>query len=654
MSVGKRHLAICIVALIAVLAGELVLSVRQESPTFDEPAHLYAGYCYWTTGDFGVNPEHPPLAKLVAALPLLPLDLRQVRPPDMFFRVASAIGGLQFLYGSRNPDRLLFLARLGVSVFTLILALLVVAAAYEMFGELSALIALVLLVFEPNVLAHGALITTDAAEACCLFAATFAFYRYVKRPSTLRLALCGVAEGLALAAKFSGVLLFPILAALALYEIARQTERRSRYAFRMAGALVAIVVIAIGVLWAFYGFRYAARPESMQIRPATAEYLRELQRPAESRVIGFMEAHRLLPEAYLYGLTDIAILSQQGRMTFLLGRLYPEGRWFYFPAALLVKCTLGFLVLVVLSAFARRRSEVRREVVFLVVPAVIFFLAAMSSKADLGLRHILPIFPFLIVLTAASAASIAGKSRRWAYVVAALLIFHVASSLHALPNYLPYSNEVWGGPSKTYKWLADSNVGWGGGLTGVRRYLESHDITDCWFAYSALVNPRDYGIQCRPLPTFFSMLSNQQPVPLTIRGPVLISSEELTGLGWGPGAMNPYAQFATVRPSEVVQGEVIVFDGTFNVRRISALSHYVVANNLLRQGRPDLAFKEANASIALDPDFRFAHELLAQLYAAHGRPDEALRQYQIAVRLYRAIEPAYAKDQPPPQNPLGR
>jgi len=503
----KRWIISAVACLLVILAAELFFSIRQESQTFDESAHIYSGYSYWKRADFGVNPEHPPLVKLIAALPLVPLRLNVQLPPDIYFKAVSAVGGTQFLY-SHNADALLFRARAAASIFTFALALLVFAAGNEMFGAGAALFALVLFVFEPNILANGALVTTDMGAACCLFAAVYTFYRYVEQPSALRLVVTGVVTGLALAAKHSGLVIFLMLVVLAAAEVAwqragpdsgdkegtKKTKTRGRRALRLMGALGLIGVISVAVLWAFYGFRYNARPGNLQMNPPTAVYLQGLHHPAAAGLIRFSERHHLLPEAYLYGLTDVAIISQDGRPAFLLGKLYPQGRWFYFPAAFVIKSTLGFLLLLGLLFLAKgiRRAEARRALLFVAVPPVIYFVIAMTSKLDIGLRHILPVYPLLILLAAAGAWSLAQQSRFWAYVVAVLFVFHAASSLRAFPNYLPYSNEIWGGPSNTYKVLADSNVGWEGGLKALQNYVSSRHITQCWFAYDGPVNPDYY------------------------------------------------------------------------------------------------------------------------------------------------------------------
>ncbi len=341
---------------------------------------------------------------------------------------------------------------------------------------------------------------------------------------------------------------------------------------------------------------------------------------------------------------------------YLFGRVFPNGRWYYFPSAFLIKSTVGFLLLLLLLPFARSlwRSERRREMQFLMIPPAVYFAAAMGSKLDIGIRHVLPIMPFLIVLAAAGAVSLARQSRRWAWVVAVLLALHVGSSLHAYPNYLPYSNEFFGGPSGTYRVLSDSNVGWGGGLKALHASLARRHVTDCWFAYSALPNPAQFQIPCKPLPTYFSTVAGkpQQPVPAQIQGPVFVSSEEAVGSFWGSPEMSPYKEFSEMRPTRVIGGEILEFDGDFPVKPIAATSEFEAASVLLRSGKLDEAVAHAVRAVALDPGSLYAHETLAAAYAADRQPENAMREYQTALRLYAAIDPAFSGIVDPPVNPL--
>ena len=215
--VSRRTLTVAaVIGLIAIMEAAMLLAVRQESQTSDEAYSLFAGYRHITAGDFSLCPGYPPLAKEVSALPLLVLRPRV--PPMTEAEASDFRGGRIFLYANR-AGRLLFAARVAMTVFPLALAVLIFLATREMFGLGPAFVALGLIVFEPNLLAHGPLITNDVALACTLFAAVYAFWRYVVNPKAWRLAACGIACGLTLAAKHSGIIVFPILILLAFAEL---------------------------------------------------------------------------------------------------------------------------------------------------------------------------------------------------------------------------------------------------------------------------------------------------------------------------------------------------------------------------------------------------------------------------------------------------
>ena len=192
-----------------ILSLQLILSVRQQTQTWDEANHIYAGYKSWTDADFGLNPEHPPLVKLLATAPLLSSRPKTPQLQDRYFKEEAFVGGKDFLY-QNDADQILFRTRMATATLTLLLAVIVFLATREMFRTAgAAFIALALLAFDPNFLAHGAFVTTDIALSCFMFASVYAFYRYVKAPSIWRLIVVGISTGIALAAKHTGALVFP-------------------------------------------------------------------------------------------------------------------------------------------------------------------------------------------------------------------------------------------------------------------------------------------------------------------------------------------------------------------------------------------------------------------------------------------------------------
>lgn len=659
-----RRLAwIAAFGLIAIMAGQVLFSVRSESQTWDEAYHVLAGYRYWQDSDFGINPEHPPLVKWVATIPLLFLQPPVPQIPQGTSKYEGFVAARKFLY-THDAEGLLFPCRVAASLFTLLLALLVFEAGTQMYGAGPGLLALILLVFEPNLLAHGALVTTDAGLACCFFAAVYAFYRYLSHPSALRVTQCGLLVGLTLAVKHSGILVLPALGLVALAECivgkraadpmrpVPETASRAwgRRVIRMAIRLFVIGIIALAVLWACYGLRFRARPGELKMTPSLAEYVRGeaspgLRNPLLSRLILHIERWRLLPESYLYGLADVLIVSAGPRPAFLFGKLYPTGKAIYFPAVFIIKSTLGFLVLLLLALWAKGLSsgESLRETLFLTIPPAFYFATSLATGLNVGVRHILPVYPFLLLFVAAAAWKLLLRRRRWTYAIAGLVALHVVSSLRTYPNYLAYSNEIWGGPAKTYRVLTDSNADWGQELKAVKHYLEQTGTTECWLAYFGSADPDAYHLPCKLLPDVFAVWWGKpiDVVPEIVEGTILIGATPMAGVYYGPGELNPYDQFLRARPVANLGGGILVYKGRFDLRIASQWSHLNRAWQLLGAHQLDQAIAEARIAVARAPRMVYAHYTLAYLAMEAGKKQEALQEYKIALALARSIYPEY-------------
>jgi hypothetical protein len=652
----RRFVCLCALGCLALFEALLVLSIRQESPTYDEGCHIFSGYTYWTKSDFGFNVGHPPFLKLIATAPLIPLALHS--PPER--RVISGTEcwseGRVFL-NSNDDAVLVFRTRLAAGFLAVLLGGLLFEAAWRMFGPGPALLAVVIFVFEPNMLAHGALVTTDMAVACCLFATVYAFYRYVTKPTYIRLFESGFAAGLALAAKFSGILVFPILLALALVELLGHRRFRSNVStekdsfglscLRLGAALLAIAAISLVVLWAFYGFRFSPRPGGREMVQSIFEYspvqsASSTKLQMESRALLALAHWRALPQAYLYGLANVTERVSSASPSYLFGKVYQGGNWFYFPAVFVIKSTLGFLLLLALILVSKSLGPAkrRREVLFMALPPLIYFLISLTSNLDIGVRHILPVYPFLIVLIAAGAWTLMERRPPWGYAVVALLALHIVSSLRAYPDYISYSNELWGGPGKTYRVLTDSNVDWGQGLIEAREYLRTRHISDCWISYYSVLDPVSYGIPCRPLPGTFSA-RNFQAVPASLNGTILLGATPF--ILSGPPGVNPYLRSFRMPPADVIDGSILVFHGRFDFRLGSALSHVRVAHELAAAGNLAQALAEARAAARIAPRSVEVHETLGDLLAQQNHPDEARREFIAALSCVQEIPSGFQK-----------
>jgi hypothetical protein len=528
-----------------------------------------------------------------------------------------------------------------------------------MFGTAAAFLALILFVFEPNFLAHGALVTTDVALSCFMFGTVYALYRFGKQPSLTRAVVVGVALGLAFASKHSALLLIPIVILLVIAEVilgphpsarpgeARRSRGRAKSALVLVGSLLLAAAISIAVLWAFYGFRYSARPPGLAMNPPLSEYLHRL-RPAEERIVGAVAGWHAIPEAYLYGLTDVRDISNVSS-SYVLGKIYPHGVWFYFPVAFVIKSTLPFLLVLLLSigVVSVGRLKAWREILFLLIPPVTYFVQAMTSGLNIGVRHILPIYPYLMILCAAAAWTLMKRDRRWIAVIAVLLTWHAVTSLRSFPVYLSYANEAWGGPSNTYKLLTDSNVDWAQQLPATREYLQQHGVKECWFAYFAatVVDTAYYGIPCKMLPVISSLwLGDQLEAPAHIDGTVLISAGTLSGYEMGPGSLNPYEQFKTRQPEAKIQHGVFVYNGHFDLPLAAAIAHAHNAGKLADQNRLDQALAEAQSAVALAPDCVRAQSTLGDILTLMHRTDDARAAYRKGLMAARANYPEFHKE----------
>ncbi len=649
----RRHWVACaVVALLVIQVAQFTYVVHRESLTFDEDNHSFSGYMMWHTHDYGLNPEHPPLVKLLAAIPTLDKHLWTPPLQGRFFKQEAYLDGRDWL--ARNDgasQHLLFEMRMMTGILAVGLSLVIFFAAREFFGTGAALFALVLASFDPNLLAHSALVTTDMGVTLFFVASIYAFYRYVKQPGWWRLILAAVAAGLLISSKHSGVLFAPMLVVLILWEVATTPRgRRLRTALRLAGAFAFIIVGGCLVLWAFFGFRYAARPAGLHMHPTLAAYAAGLSPFDQSVILGFAHWH-LLPESELMGLVDVKRMAQF-YPTFILGHNYAHGLWWYFPVAVLIKTTLGLLALLALAVFAMvtGRLRFRREVAYLVLPSLLYFGIAMAAGMDIGARHVLPVYALATILAGGAIMALARRNGRWipawTWACCLLVVAHVASALSVFPNYIAYANRAWGGPANVHNLLSDANVDWAQQLYQVKAWQDAHPSQSCWFAYFANpeVDPAVYGIHCKMLPTADTgWLGGSAIVPPVIHGPVFISAGDLSGCEMPSSQFNPYRSFQHRKPVASIDYGVFVYQGTFAVPQAAALSRAQHVGQLLRQHHPNQALALAREAVKIDPTDLKAQSALADAALATHHTAEARAALEAAITAAKRLSPAAQK-----------
>jgi 4-amino-4-deoxy-L-arabinose transferase-like glycosyltransferase len=556
---GRRRLWLAVAALL--LFYFLALhSLVGDSPTMDEQNHVARGLAFLRTGDPRLSLEHPPLVNSLSALPLLTMP--ELRLPTDHASWERREGWYEFadlFLWQYNHDvtRIIFLARLPIVWLTLALALVGYRFAGQLWGKAAALPALVLLLFEPNLLAHGRYATTDMGATMFTFLTTWLLWRLWCSPGRWPWAAWAAAAGamgLAFGSKLSTLGFAPVwlvLAVLPLYP-AGPVSRWRAAALRVM-QLAAAGVAALLVVWLIFGLEWG--PFAF-VSPALEPY---------NRLAGPMPT-------FWAGLEQAALLGGGGRMlAFLLGRFAEAGFVGYFPFAFLVKTPLIVILLgAAASILLLRQPDTRRRALFLLVAAVGYYLFLMQSALNIGYRHALPALPYLLVLISGLAAPELRRSgHRWRLPGAALgwgaagLVI-VALWIH--PHYLSYFNPAAGGPANGYQVLTDSNVDWGQDLLRLQEWMAANDTPSVKLGWFGTADPNYYGMAHEPLPGLgrdaFFRLWWEPPFDPTAPAPGVyaISASSL----WEPplrvDEKRVYAWFRDRPPDDRVGYSILIYD----------------------------------------------------------------------------------------------
>lgn len=501
--------------LVFALAGMLCSSLAQTSVTADEFSHLPAGLIYWETGSFWAYRESPPLPRLIAALPLRLRGIGSGRPRTGAGRLEL---GRVFMRENWDDYHALFLSARGMIVaLSCLCALLLFWAAYRALGVWPAVVATTLFCFSPTVLAHGGLVTSDAAFCLAFLGVCVLAARFFQRPTPGRTAALGAALGFALLTKFTAPLIYPLLLAAAAFLLAAKTRGPAlgfaRLPFRRQALLLgAAFLLSLFILNAGYLFQGSGAP------------LRGL--PLEHSGLAALAASPLgllpcpVPGDYILGLDVLLAEVAKGLGVYLLGRLSETGWWYYYPLALPLKLPVPLFMLLAAAAAALWRGELARRPLLLAClggPVLVLVVVALFTRVELGVRYLLFLLPPLY-LAAAHLASGRLWTRPMQAFLAVCLVWYCASSLLSRPHYIAYFSELAGGSGSGHRLLADSNLDWGQDLVRLERFMRRRGIDSVALSHFGPVDPSVYGIRWEPL--------TREPTRL----PVVVSVNHLLGI----------------------------------------------------------------------------------------------------------------------------
>ena len=414
-----------------------------------------------------------------------------------------------------NAESLFTRARITMLILPLLLGVIIFAWAGEAWGWWGGAVGAWLFAFDPNFIAHGSLITTDVGVSALMAAAIYFLWRCSRNANLVNILTFSVLFGLATIAKFSALLLVPMVIILFLH-------RRSK---QMAIAIVCAAVATFLIIWAAYGFRYRAtndraRPMVMVVndwyaaQSLIAEYpngppesaIQKARPTVHVGVLGRMilaanDLH-VLPEAYLYGLA-LTERNSYARWSFLNGAGSHTGFPSYFFWTFLYKTPEASIAIIVVALLTIRRRRTD-AMPFLVWPIIVYMAVSMVSSLNIGHRHILPIYPYLYVL-----AGSLNPKRVWVKIVAALLI--AIPSVAMWGSHLSYMNLIAGGPSRGYEKLIDSNYDWGQDLKRLGAWAKNRPPIN--LVYFGTADPRFYGIAYHNLAYGYGMDPAVPPDP---------------------------------------------------------------------------------------------------------------------------------------------
>jgi len=564
---GQRptwHVVVTLAAFVAVFTVLEIGAYTQKSATMDEPIHLAAGYVALVDRDFRVDVTHPPFLRMWAALPLLGLsgvlhNSETIDRYDVFPWQAEAYKfANEFLYG-QDADRLLYAARFMVVLLGVALGVLLFAWAYEWLGFVPAVFVLAFYAIEPNLGAHASLVTTDLGTTCFVFGAVYFLWRATHNYTWANIAGLTMCFSLAIVSKFSGVLLAPIVVSLLIVAVQRQ---QSGVTFRRACALVGLLGAAsIAVVWLVYGFRYAPSHSPNWLLAFQHFQLVQQRIPTLARLLAWVDAHRLLPNAFTQGFL-FSVATAQQLPTYLLGNYSATGWWYYFPVAFLVKTPDTMIVLMVMGLVVYGQRRRRRDIVnglFVLLPIAVFMGFAMTSGINIGVRHILPIYPFVLLIAGLAVSALVGaRAVTGRVVLTALTAFWIGTFFRVYPHTLTFFNQLAGGPGSGINYLTDSNLDWGQDLKPLKSWMDGHAVQQFNLAYFGTADPSYYRISCT-YPNRFTPVTRDGIAPPQLPGYVAISSTILSGVYLPPRDRQFYRAFLEQTPVAEIGNSIRVY-----------------------------------------------------------------------------------------------
>ena len=518
---------------VALAVARVTATYTHFSQTYDEPVHVAMGLEWLDRGTYTLELQHPPLARIFDAIALRIAGEHYPPGPIVLTDPAAPIRkGNAILGGPDDYQRNLTLARIGVLPWLLLAAFVVFHWTRAIANTESAVAAVALFTFVPAILGHAGLATTDTALAATLPAAIYALVRCIEWPSAGRMALFACALAAAVLSKFSAIPFMVVIGGVVLLIKFRENrpEKRVRPAF---ASLAIAVLIAALLIWAAYRFSIWPAPMYGFAPNELLAMLAEAKAPPD-RALFFLLSHFRLPAPELFaGLAHLGEHTLFGHPSYFLGQIRTHGVWYFFPIVIAVKTPIAFLILAVLGA---RRASIP------VLSAAAIVVMAMVSRINLGVRHVLPIYPLLTIAGGIALIEMWQRRRMVAIVLGAWM---AVSSLLAHPDYIAYFNELAGRHPERI--VVDSDLDWGQDLPRLRDAVIDRRIDRLWIAYFGSTDLSRYPI---------APAIRRLPPRTMVKGWIAISKTSLKG---AYGRPDDYAWLEQQTPVQEIGKSILLY-----------------------------------------------------------------------------------------------
>lgn len=462
-------------ALLAIMSVQMFTVIWRKSITVDELVMIPSAYYHLVDGDFQLVYEHPPLSKILAAVPLL-----FVQPNESKVNAAdSQPGGVNeqavdrsafWNINKNHVAAISFWTRVPMILLTLALGVLIFIFARMLFCARAAVFAVALFSLEPTMLAHGRVVQTDVVAAFGYLLFFMALYWYWSAANWQRAALVGVAAAVAILAKYSMLLVGLVLAPAFIILWWLSSRRRTV----VAHAVVVILAMLVAINAAYF-FQHAPL-NNLDHTWITSNFP---SRPQTMILVAEWLSY-IVPKEFVLGIFFQLAHNREGHSASLLGMYSQTGWWYYFPVAFALKTTIPFLLLSITSTggtiyrFIQTRDF---KFAWLLIPTMVYSVFVLFSDINIGVRYLLPMFPFLMIMAAGLLDYLFDMRRAFARVLVVLFVTWIGvEAVRAYPNHMSYMNQI---ASRAPHWwyLSDSNVEWGDDVRGLALYLQQRGET---------------------------------------------------------------------------------------------------------------------------------------------------------------------------------